>query len=88
MSYISCSPDQTGTLNPWVYIGGPGDINSGSVITFTLPYATTLQTTVFTQVYPTVTLETVQPTVEIWNVHSQSGLADDRNQYHWQLTSL
>ena len=68
MSYISCS-NAVGTLNPWLYIGGPNSIRSGQGITFTLTsYATTMQTTVFTQIYPTVTMETVPASVVVWNV--------------------
>lgn len=80
LSFISCS-GQTGTLNPWAYIGGPTDIVSGTPITFTVgPYATTIQTTVFTQTYPTVTLETVQPSVLVWNVSPYLRRADFRVQ--------
>jgi hypothetical protein len=68
MSYISCNLSQTITLNPWVYVGNPNDISSGALITFSLSYETTTQTTVFTQSFPAITLETLQPTVEIWNV--------------------
>lgn len=68
MSYISCNLSQTVVLNPWVYVGSPNGINSGLPITFSLPYETTIQTTVFTQNFPAITLETLLPTVEIWNV--------------------
>ena len=68
MSYISCS-NAVGTLNPWIYLGGPDSIHSGQPITFTLTsYATTMQTMVFTQVYPTVSMETVPASVVVWNV--------------------
>lgn len=85
MSYVSCS-NAVGTLNPWLYIGGPNSIRSGQAITFTLTsYATTMQTTVFTQIYPTVTMETVPASVVVWNVPPQIrslGTDDGRNRLY------
>jgi hypothetical protein len=70
LSYISCTQGQTASLEPFAYVGGPNDIVEGNALTFTLPgpYATTWNSILLTQVYQTVTLETVEPTVVVWNV--------------------
>jgi hypothetical protein len=70
LSFISCTQGQTASLEPFAYVGGPNDIVEGNAVTFTLPgpYATTWNSILLTQVYATVTLETVEPTVVVWNV--------------------
>jgi len=70
MSYKSCNLNQTIVLDPWVYVGTSTylGIAEGIPITFSVPWATTFQTTTFTQTFPGVTLETLSPTLKIWNV--------------------
>jgi len=76
LSYISCSggSEDVASLTPFAYVGGPGNIVEGNAITFTPgPYATTWNSFLVTQIYPTVTLETVQPRVIVWNVSTAFG---------------